>query len=101
MKRELCVQSAENGRAASKHGMAEMLGRQPPLQPRRDGRKEMMMANHLYESNGKLHACEMKEIHPGIRLVWTKCGKDVPANKSFRSRESATCEACKTADREG
>jgi hypothetical protein len=52
--------------------------------------------NHLYQDEkGVIHACEGSEVHPGIYLVWTKCEKDVPANKSFKSDETVTCEACR------
>ena len=51
--------------------------------------------NHLYkDKSGVLHACEGGQIHPNVYLVWTLCGIDVPANKSFKSRELATCEDC-------
>ena len=55
--------------------------------------------NHLYESkDGIIHACEGTSMHPdnpvGTKLVWTKCSKDVPANKSFMGAEKITCQAC-------
>ena len=54
--------------------------------------------NHLYEDKNKiLHTCLGSQIHignPDTYLVWTKCGKDVPANKSFRSVEEVTCPEC-------
>lgn len=53
------------------------------------------MSNHLYEDKaGIIHACKGSEVHPEIYLVWTKCEKAVPANKSFKSEETSTCEAC-------
>jgi hypothetical protein len=53
------------------------------------------MKTHLYEDrNGIIHLCESSEVHPGIVLVWTVCEKDVPSNKSFTSKEVATCESC-------
>lgn len=52
--------------------------------------------NHLYEDkNGIIHLCESSEVHRGVALVWTKCEKDVPANKAFMSEENVTCEKCK------
>lgn len=50
---------------------------------------------HLYtDTNGVIHSCQQNEVHRGINLVWTDCGKDVPANKSFRSWEGPTCMDC-------
>jgi hypothetical protein len=55
---------------------------------------------HLYEDKkGIIHFCESSQIVPSdrsTRLVWTKCGKDVPAYKSFNSIEPVTCEGCLT-----
>lgn len=49
----------------------------------------------LWQSkNGQLHFCEGSEVHPGIKLIWTLCEKDVPANTTFRSWEGATCMEC-------
>lgn len=53
--------------------------------------------NHLYERDGVLHGCRGGNAaanDPGTYLVWTGCGIDVPANGSFKSRESVTCPAC-------
>ena len=49
--------------------------------------------NHLYDNGKVIHQCEDAIVH-GIRLVWTKCERDVPANQSFMSDESVTCERC-------
>jgi hypothetical protein len=55
---------------------------------------------HLYETNDPIpliHLCEGSETvpgDPGTYLVWTKCGIDVPAGKSFRSMERANCSEC-------
>lgn len=57
------------------------------------------MKRHLYKSNGVLHACESSDIHHRVRLVWTKCGRDVPANASFRSEEEISCPACKESEK--
>jgi len=60
------------------------------------------MKNHLYQSkDGKIHACEGGQTtnDRSTYVVWTKCGIDVPANKSFRSGESVTCEKCMNAKR--
>lgn len=49
----------------------------------------------LWQSqDGQLHFCEGSEAHPGVKLIWTLCEKDVPANKAFRSWEGPTCMAC-------
>jgi len=54
--------------------------------------------NHLYQSpDGVIHKCEGGQIavgDPSTYVVWTKCNKDVPANKSFKSEEVATCMEC-------
>ena len=54
------------------------------------------MTNHLYESSEKLHICEGANVPDitGPYVVWTKCGIDVPANKSFKSFEIPTCLRC-------
>ena len=52
---------------------------------------------HLYEDKKSvIHACESGDmgVRNEITLVWTKCGKDVPANKSFKSNETVTCGKC-------
>ncbi len=55
--------------------------------------------SHLYEDKaGVIHSCESSQMIPGNKgtvLVWTKCNKDVPANKSFTSREFISCPECK------
>jgi len=52
--------------------------------------------NHLYQSKDELiHLCEGGEAAPGEYVVWTLCEIDVPANKSFKSEEMATCPKCK------
>lgn len=47
------------------------------------------------DGSGAMHAVEGSEVHPGIRLLWTKCEKDVPANTAFLSEEPVTCDTCK------
>lgn len=56
------------------------------------------------DKQGTVHACEGADVHPGIRLIWTLCQRDVPANAAYvcvntdklapRSDE-VTCAACK------
>lgn len=58
--------------------------------------------NHLYEDkNGILHDAICEQIIPNDRgtfICWTACGKmDIPANKSFKSKEIANCEDCREA----
>ncbi len=46
---------------------------------------------------GPLHLCEGAEVHPGIRLLWTRCGKhDVPAGSGWLQRRDDVieCAAC-------
>jgi len=53
--------------------------------------------NHLWESqDGLIHLCEGGEAVPNEYIVWTMCNIDVPANKSFKSEELATCSKCLT-----
>ena len=53
--------------------------------------------NHLYEENGNIHTCDSGRAishDSGTYLVWTKCGIDVPANQSFKSKEVSNCSNC-------
>lgn len=72
------------------------MSKQPDSQTTKSSDQHMTNAGlHLYHSNdGKIHHCCSSEVHPGIKLVWTDCGKDVPANISFRSWEAVTCMEC-------
>lgn len=49
-------------------------------------------------NDGKVvHQCEGSQVHPGIFLVWTKCARDVPADKAFVVTGIApeiTCRGC-------
>ena len=55
-----------------------------------------------FDDAGLLHACESAEIHTGIRLVWTLCGKAVPSGYAFAKRrgetEPLTCLICRALD---
>jgi hypothetical protein len=43
-----------------------------------------------------VHACESANIHPGVRLIWTLCQRDVPANSAYKcAGDEITCETCK------
>lgn len=58
---------------------------------------------HLYQdAAGTIHICQSGFAGAGTAspfLVWTACGKDVPANRSFKSEEAPNCEHCKAAQR--
>lgn len=53
-----------------------------------------------------LHACEGAEVHPGVRLLWTRCATgeasarpgslDVPADAAWQQRPEDTidCPSC-------
>lgn len=43
-----------------------------------------------------VHVCEGSDVHPGIRLIWTLCGRDVPASAAYRcDGDNVTCSICK------
>lgn len=51
--------------------------------------------------NGKMifwkgHRCVGSDVHPGVRLIWTCCGKDVPADAAYLSEreDGLTCMEC-------
>lgn len=46
------------------------------------------------DKSGETHFCKGSEVHPGIKLIWTLCEKDVPANGAFRSWEGPACMKC-------
>ena len=55
----------------------------------------MSKLNHLTETqDGIRHICETGKGPKDITLVWTLCCRDVPANKSFKTEETANCGAC-------
>ena len=47
------------------------------------------------DKQGFVHACEFGDPHPGVRLIWTLCQRDVPAGSAFLSQEDVTCATCK------
>jgi hypothetical protein len=48
------------------------------------GQQTNEITDPLYYNDGKvIHACESGIIVPSVRLVWTKCDRDVPDNASF------------------
>lgn len=48
---------------------------------------------------GVVHSCEGADVHPSVRLIWTLCEIDVPANKAFLDygATAATCKKCNEA----
>lgn len=49
-----------------------------------------------WDDDRHIHACESSLIQRGIRLVWTLCEKDVPANQGYRVDvpHKVTCLVC-------
>ena len=43
-----------------------------------------------------IHACEGAMVHPGVRLLWTLCERDVPADSAFHPEigDKVTCATC-------
>ena len=59
------------------------------------------MSDEFQTVNGKMifwkgHRCVGADVHPGIRLLWTRCGKDVPANGAHLSEreDELSCMDC-------
>jgi len=53
--------------------------------------------NLRWNDGDTIHACKGARMVPfdaGTFLIWTKCGRDVPANAAFKADISATCGAC-------
>lgn len=48
------------------------------------------------DSNGVTHRCAGADVHPGTRLLWTKCERDVPAGKAFLPGDTDTPVDCPT-----
>lgn len=50
---------------------------------------------YRWDDGKHVHSVEGAEVHPGITLLWTKCSRDVPANKAVASWDMpVTCTAC-------
>lgn len=47
------------------------------------------------DAAGTVHLCEAAQVHPGVRLVWTLCGMDVPAGEAFAGDDPAGCPICR------
>jgi hypothetical protein len=52
------------------------------------------------DKKGVVHACEGADVHRGVRLIWTLCKRDVPANASYTTDgpEFVTCDVCAKAE---
>lgn len=48
------------------------------------------------DKQGLVHACEGADVHRNVRLFWTLCERDVPANTAFHpgSDDKLTCATC-------
>lgn len=50
------------------------------------------------DGQGLVHAAEGSDVHPGVRLLWTLCERDIPANEAYTMRdgktELVTCPGC-------
>lgn len=49
------------------------------------------------DKQGFVHACEGSDLHRGVRVFWTLCLRDVPADKGFHPiiGDEMTCATCK------
>jgi hypothetical protein len=47
-----------------------------------------------YDDGEAIHASESTIMHPGVRLVWTKCDMDVPDDQSFTVEDKAPAITC-------
>ena len=59
------------------------------------------MSDEFQTVNGKMifwkgHRCVGADVHRGIRLLWTCCGKDVPADAGYLSEreDELSCMDC-------
>lgn len=48
------------------------------------------------DKTGVVHACEGSDVHPGVRLLWTLCERDVPANTAWHPKPGDHFEMCAT-----
>jgi hypothetical protein len=49
------------------------------------------------DGRGTVHACEAADVHRDIRLVWTLCQRDVPANAARLDHGPVDCPTCTNA----
>lgn len=43
-----------------------------------------------------VHVVAGSDVHPGVRLLWTLCERDVPANAAHTGHDAITCATCRT-----
>lgn len=50
----------------------------------------------MWAGCGHTHAVEGADVHPSVRLLWTLCEIDVPANTAFLSgdNDAVDCPRC-------
>lgn len=48
------------------------------------------------DGQGTIHVCKGADVHRNVRLFWTLCEKDVPANTAFHPGDDdrVTCNTC-------
>jgi len=48
------------------------------------------------DADGVVHRCAGADVHPGVRLLWTGCNRDVPAGNAYLpgARDGVTCPTC-------
>ena len=48
------------------------------------------------DKQGFVHSCEGSDLHRDVRVFWTLCRRDVPANEAFHpgNGETLTCATC-------
>lgn len=51
------------------------------------------------DKTGLVHIVEGSEVHPGIRLLWTLCERDVPADTAWKLEPGDHHEICITCQR--
>jgi hypothetical protein len=58
----------------------------------------MSVSRKIYYENSKgIHTCDEAVVHGRIRLIWTHCHQDVPANQAFTTTDcepEVTCSDC-------
>lgn len=57
---------------------------------------------HWQDKGGVTHSCEAADVHPGVRLIWTDCRRDVPANQAYLPGDKdgyPDCERCRAAQK--
>lgn len=52
------------------------------------------------DQQGVVHVCEGANVHPGVRLIWTLCGRDVPAGEAYTTADKSHASTCFNCRRE-